>query len=71
MFLIFYLESCARSHDEPLGMVSSVKHHKFIKQRNRRKVRLIAREIEVTDTVSTLQTLKIGLSYTFRYILHT
>ena len=52
-------------------MVASVMHHKFIKQRNRRKVRLIAREIEVTDTVSTLQTLKIGLSYTFRYILHT
>ena len=33
-------------------MVASVMHHKFIKQRNRRKVCLIAREIEVTDTDS-------------------
>ena len=33
-------------------MVASVMHRKFIKQRNSRKVCLIAREIEVTYTDS-------------------
>ena len=40
------------SWQEPLGMVASVMHRKFIKQRNSRKVCLIAREIEVTYTDS-------------------